>query len=253
MEPTQNAVFKRRLVAREPMVGAFLKTPHPVVVEIMARAGYDMLVIDAEHGALDRSDVDLLVLAGRAAGIPMVVRIPVGSPDWILTVLDCGAAGLMVPHVNSAADAERLVRASRFGPGGRGFAGTTRAAAYSGRTMPDHLRIAADETVLMCQIEDPEGAIAFEEIAAVDGVDMLFVGRADLAVGHGYDDFMAPESNAIARRVLGARGSATGLYALPGEDLGPHLKAGASLFVIGSDHSAILRGAEVAEARKMLD
>ncbi len=252
MEPSLNAVFKRRLVAREPMVGAFLKTPHPVVVEIMALAGYDMLVIDAEHGALDRSAVDLLVLAGRAVGMPMVVRVPTGSPDWILTVLDCGAAGIMVPHVNSAADAERLVRSSRYGPGGRGFAGTTRAAGYSGRTMADHLRMAADETVLMCQIEDPEGARAFEEIAAVDGVDMLFVGRADLAVGHGYSDFLAPESGAIARQVLGAKASATGLYTLPGEDLGPHLAAGASLFVVGSDHTAILRGSQVAEARQML-
>ena len=238
-----NKAFKDRLKRREPMLGAFIKTPHPTVIEIMARADYDFLIIDAEHAPFGRSDIDLMMIAGRAVGCPLIVRIPVDTPDWMLNVLDMGAAGVMVPHVNTSEHARRLVDSMAYGPGGRGFAGSTRAADFAKRGMAEHLAKTPEETVLICQIEDPEGAGNPVEIAAVDGVDALFVGRADLAVGTGRRDFFHPEITNLTHHLLHTDRVATGLYAAPGEDLGPFLSAGASLFVVGSDHTAMLRGA----------
>ncbi len=174
-----NAEFKARLVAREPMLGAFIKTPHPIVIEIMARAGFDFLVVDAEHAPFDRGTVDAMTMAGRAEGCPIVVRVPVATADWVLNVLDGGAAGVMVPHVETAAQAKELARAVNYGPGGRGFAGTSRAADYAGRSLKEHLSVARSEVALICQIEDPDGVVNHSEIADVDGVDALFIGRAD--------------------------------------------------------------------------
>lgn len=243
-----NAEFKARLEAREPMLGAFIKTPHPIIIEIMARAGFDFLVVDAEHAPFDRGSVDAMTMAGRAEGCPIVVRVPVATPDWVLNVLDGGAAGVMVPHVETAAQARDLVRAVNYGPGGRGFAGTSRAADYAGRSLEEHLTKARDEVALICQIEDPDGVINHAEIADVDGINALFVGRADLAVSHGLSDFFAPEVAEMTRDILSAKGAATGLYCAPTEPLEGHRAAGGSFFVVGSEHTLMqLGGASLVE------
>lgn len=237
-----NTEFKSRLTSRIPMLGAFLKTPHPIVVEIMARAGFDFLVVDAEHAPFDRGSTDAMIMAGRAEGCPIVVRVPVSTSDWVLNVLDAGAAGVMVPHVETPEQASRLAHAVAYGPGGRGFAGTTRVADYAGRSLVEHLEKARDEYALICQIEDPDGVVNHAEIAAVDGVDALFVGRADLAVSHGLNDFFAPQVVAMTKDILSADGAATGLYCAPTEPLENHAAAGASFFVVGSEHSLMLGG-----------
>ncbi len=244
-----NASFKARLAAREPLLGAFVKTPQPILIEIMGRAGFDFLVIDAEHGPFGREAIDTLMIAGRAAGLPLIVRVPARGAEWIGFVLDMGAAGIMVPHVNSVAEAEALVRAMRYGPAGRGFAGTTRAADYAGRGLAAHLASPEAEISLICQIEEPEGAARAAAIAAVDGVDALFVGRADLAVSSGLNDFFAPEVLEETRKVLAVPGAATGLYCAPTEDLAPFAEAGASLFVVGSEHTLIAQGGAALRAR----
>ncbi|WP_425092165.1 HpcH/HpaI aldolase family protein [Tropicimonas sp. S265A] len=242
---TLNAELKFKITDRQPVCGAFIKTPHPIVIEIMGQAGYDFLVLDAEHAPFDRAAIDTMMIAGRASGVPLIVRVPASGPEWIMAVLDAGAAGVMVPHVNDADFAARLVRATRYGSwthGGRGFAGTTRAAEYAARGLSDHLAMTPDEITLICQIEDPPGAGACRDIAAVEGVDALFVGRADLAVGYGKTDFFDAEVAAKSVEVLSAQGAATGLYCAPGENLGPLAEAGATVFVIGSDHTCLKRG-----------
>ncbi len=246
-----NQTFRTRLSNKEPLLGAFVKTPHPIVTEVMAGAGYDFLVLDAEHAPFDRGTLDACIFAGRAMGCAMVVRVPVGTPEWVSIVLDSGAAGVMVPHVNTVEDAQGLVRSMRYGPEMRGFAGTTRAALYADRSMTEHLGATPNEVVLIAQIEDPSGATDFASIAAVDGVDALFVGRADLAVGLGVNDFFAPEVVDLTTKILGAAQAATGLYCAPDEDISPFSSAGASLFVIGSEHSAI-RATAAAHKRRVV-
>ncbi len=244
--------FRQKLQAGEVVLATFLKTPHPIMVEMLAQCGFDTLVIDAEHAPFGRAEIDGAILTGRALGLDMIVRIPNDSPDTILQAMDSGAAGLLVPHVNDAAQAGRIVRRMAFGAGGRGFAGTTRAARYGKRPLKDHLDNARNEVALICQIEDPEGAENFAAIAGVPGVDGLFVGRADLAVGFDKDDFFDPEIAGITARVLGHSGTATGLYCAPHEDLAAHRATGARFIVVGSDHTALLRGAPATEWRDAL-
>src|SRR5262249_55429665 len=93
------ASFRQRLIAREPLIGTFLKTPTSHGTEIIGDAGFDFVVIDQEHAAFDRTTSDVALLAARAARIPALVRVP--GPDAILSVLDCGAAGVLIPHVSS--------------------------------------------------------------------------------------------------------------------------------------------------------
>jgi 2-keto-3-deoxy-L-rhamnonate aldolase RhmA len=238
---TANADFVRRLRAREPLLGTFVKTPHPILIEVLGLTGVDYAIVDCEHAPFGRQEVDTMMIAGRAAGLALIVRVP--GPDAILSVLDSGAAGVLVPHVRSAAEAADLARAMRYGPGGRGYAGTTRAARYGARPMGDHLDMTADETALICQIEDPEAVAEAHAIAAVEGVDGLFVGRADLAVGGGKRSFFDDDVARDTRGILGAPGCATGLYAAPGEDLAPLFDAGATMMTVGSEHTMMLRGA----------
>ncbi|WP_018699255.1 HpcH/HpaI aldolase family protein [Amorphus coralli] len=246
-----NAAFRRRLVGGERIIGTFVKTPSPAVVEILGRAGFDVLVLDAEHTAMGRETVDLCLLAARAAGIAMLVRVPVASPEWIGSVLDSGAAGIMAPHVTSVADAERIATAMRYGPGGRGFSPSVPAAGYGARGIAGHLERAAEEAVFVCQIEDPDAAAAASEIASVDGVDALFVGPVDLAVACGRTDPRDPEIAALASRVLSvaAEGHArTGMFVGSMKEAAVWDRDGATLFVVGTDQAFLKAGAGAALA-----
>ena len=245
-----NSDFKARLTARDPLLGVFVKTPDPMLIEVLGQSGLDFLVLDAEHAPFDRRAVDTAMIAGRATGCPLVIRVPNGQPETLLGFLDSGAAGIMVPHVCTAPQASALARSMRYGPSGRGFAGTTRAADYARRSLTEHFEQTADEVSLICQIEDPEGYDNRAEIAATEGVDALFVGRADLSVSYGLRDFFASETAARCGDVLAVTGAATGLYTAPGEPLNTWRAAGASLFVVGSDHTLLTTG--VARLKKQM-
>lgn len=246
---TPNADFKARLTSRELLLGVFMKTPHPVVAEVLGRSGLDVLILDAEHAPFDRAGIDLCVMAARSVNCPLLVRVPNAAPDTILGVLDSGAAGIVVPHVKSAEQAAEVVRNTRYGAGqGRGFAATTRAGGYGQRSAAEHLAASETEISVICQIEDPEGFERRDAIAAVDGVDAVFVGRADLAISYGLEAFQAPEVAEKCALTLGVARSASGLFCALGEDLAPWRKAGASLFIVGSDHALMAEG--VREMRK---
>ncbi|SDC00456.1 HpcH/HpaI aldolase family protein [Ruegeria marina] len=245
---TPNARFKARLIAREPLVGCFVKTPHPIVVEVLGAGPLDFLILDGEHSPFDRAAIDACMLAARAVGCAVLVRVPNDDPSTILGVLDCGAAGVVAPHVTSVEQARKLARSMHYVAGGRGIAGTTRAGGYGVRPLTEHRKASSAEVSLICQIEDREGVDCYDGIAAVDGVDALFVGRADLSVSYGLDDFAAPETAKICGDVLSAKGAATGLYCAPGEDPGPWRACGASFFVTGSDHSLLQHGAKALKA-----
>lgn len=247
---TPNQAFKNRLRARELVVGSFIKTPHPIVIEIMGASALDFVILDAEHAPFDRGSIDLAMIAGRSVSCPVLVRVPSTDPSLMLNVLDSGAAGVVVPHVKTAEDAEALARALHYGWDGRGFAGTTRAADYARRSLVEHKALAREEVSLICQIEDPEGVENAAGIAAVEGVDALFIGRADLAVAYGQDDFFAPEIADLSEKVLGVSGASTGLYCAPNEETARWQTAGASFLVMGSEHSFMAAGA-AAQVKKI--
>ena len=184
---TRTADFRLKMLSGAPLAGTFLKTPSYIVVEVLAQSGLDFLCIDAEHAPFDRASMDACMAVARALDFPILVRVADGSAREILQALDYGAAGIVVPHVDSAAKAAEVAKAARYGHGGRGYAGSSRWAGYATQTMPDLLARSAAETVVIAQIEEPEGVEAAAAIAATEGVDGLFLGPADLSVGYGHD------------------------------------------------------------------
>lgn len=238
--------FRQRLLGGgAPLVSSFIKTGHYQPVEVAGVAGLDAVVIDAEHAAFSVSDLDACLMACRAAGVAGLVRVPDTRPATLLQVLDMGAEGVLMPHVRSARDAAEIVACTRYATGVRGFSNSARAGAYGGVPMREHI-VRQDESVsVICQIEDADALEQLDAIAAVDGVDCLFVGRADLAVSLRAFDLDHPSVAAGTRAALAAAtraGKAGGLFLGDGRDVPAWLAAGASLFVIGSDQSMLREG-----------
>lgn len=238
--------LKQKLAGGQQVLGTFVKTPSPIVVEVLSLTALDCLCIDAEHAPFDRLAIDGAVHAGRAAGKDVLVRVPALSPEHVLNALDGGATGVVAPHVRSAEEARALVRMAHYGQNGRGYAGSSRAAGYTTRTMPDHLAASAERTVVIAQIEDPEAVDAIDAIAQVDGIDSLFIGRVDLTVAYGATDQDDPRVLAAVEAVCAAgrrHGRATGMFLSRVADVPRWRERGASLFLLGSDHAFLLSGA----------
>ncbi|MCF7552319.1 HpcH/HpaI aldolase/citrate lyase family protein [Pseudonocardia sp. WMMC193] len=167
-------------------IGTWVKLPTSDSVELLARAGFDFLVVDMEHAPLDVLTVHQLLGTARGCGVPALVRVPDRSPSTISRVLDSGASGVLVPHVDTVADARSVVSAGRFPPhGSRGYGPTVRAGAW-GADVPGY-RAAGEQVAVVPQLESREAVAAAREIGAVEGVGALFVGPADLAVATGLD------------------------------------------------------------------
>ena len=243
--------FRDQLRAGELLAGTWIKTPHPHVVEVLSYSSLDCLVLDAEHAPFDRAALDLCILAGRAGGKTVLVRPQSASHEQILNALDCGADGVILPHICSAADAEYAVKACHYVSGGRGYAGSSRAAGYTSKGMAKHRADAKDVTII-AQIEDIEGVDNIEAIAAVDGIDAFFIGRADLTISFAAktpDDAIVVD--AVDRIVAAgkAAGRTSGMFLGRVGDVGMWREKGASLFILGSDHDFMLQGAaKLAEA-----
>ena len=247
-----SATLKARLAARELVIGTFVKTPSPIIVEVLALTDLACLCIDAEHAPFDRGAIDQCVMAARAGGMETLVRLPATAPEHVLNALDCGATGIVAPHVRSADEARALVRMCRYGAGGRGYAGSSRAAGYTTRTMAANLAGAAERTVIVAQIEDPEAIDAIEAIAQVEGIDALFVGRADLTVAYGAATQDDPRVVAAVEAVCAAgrrHGRPIGMFLARETDVPSWVAQGASFFLLGSDHGFILGGAAQLLAR----
>jgi 2-keto-3-deoxy-L-rhamnonate aldolase RhmA len=244
--PPPAAPFHERLLSGQRLVGTFVKTPSPIVTEVLALTDLDCLCLDAEHAPFDRIAIDGCIAMARAAAMPTLVRVPTASPEHILNALDCGATGVVAPHIRSAAQAEAFARACRYGPGGRGYAGSSRAAGYTTRSMGDHLAHSASHTVAIAQIEDPEAVEDIDAIAAVPGIDALFVGRVDLTVAYGAASQDDPRVVAAVERICAAglrHGRRVGMFLARPADVPLWADKGASLFLLGSDHGFILQGA----------
>ena len=239
------SALRERIRAGELLSATWIKTPHPHVVEVLALSPLDVLVLDAEHAPFDREALDLCILGARATGKPVLVRPPHNHPTAILQALDGGANGVILPHVRSAADAEAAVLACHYCPAGRGFAGSTRAAAYTTLGMAAH-RDAARSVVVIAQIEDAEALDAIDAIASVEGLDALFIGRADLTVSLGArspDDAIVVEAVERICAACVAAGRPVGMFLSRPADVPIWRERGATLFVLRSDQEFLLAGA----------
>lgn len=237
--------FRSRLRAGAPLVSSFIKTGHYQPVEVAGAAGLDAVVIDAEHAAFSAAELDACLMACRAAGVAGLVRVPDTRAATLLQVLDMGAEGVLVPHVKNAAQAADIVACTRYARGVRGFSNSARAGGYGAVPMREHIARQDDTVSVICQIEDEEALPHLDAIAAVDGVDCLFVGRADLSVSlrtFDLDDPAVARATRAALAAAGGAGKSGGLFLGDAASVPEWRAAGASFFVIGSDQSMMRAG-----------
>jgi 2-keto-3-deoxy-L-rhamnonate aldolase RhmA len=240
------ASFRERLQSGRRLIGTFVKTPHFLVAELLGHSTLDCICIDAEHAAFDRSTLDAVLLATRAADLPALVRVPISEPSIILNALDLGATGVVIPHVTTAEHAADVANSCRFGSRGRGYAGSTRAAGYATRAMLDVIAEANQRTTVIAQIEDAEALENIEGIAAVEAIDCLFVGRMDLTVSLGASSPKDPVVVEAVRRICNAASKhhrPVGMFTPTVAESAQWFDAGASLFLLESDQQWLLRGA----------
>ncbi len=249
--PAPKNAFKEWLLAGETLIGCWVGFGDAYAAHIIGKAGFDWLLIDGEHGPNDvRSIRDQLLALESSVSTP-IVRLPMGEAWMIKQVLDTGVQTLLIPMVESAEQAKELVRAARYPTAGiRGVgAALARASEYSG--IPDYVATANQEICVLLQIESKAGLDAVEEIAAVEGVDGLFIGPADLSADMGSHpgdpDMKALVLDAI-RRVT-ATGKPAGIISTDDETIKTYLDAGAKFVSVGIDILMLLKTAKAAVAK----
>ena len=237
--------FKRLAVASQQQLGIWNSIPGPLVVEILASAGFDWVLLDTEHSLTEIPD--LLAMLQAQAGYPGSAVVRIAGQDAVLMkrVLDMGAQTVMVPYVHTADEAAGMVRAMRYAPRGiRGVSGMSRATRYG--QVKDYTRTADQELCLIVQIETAEAVARIAEIAAVDGVDALFIGPADLAASMGHPGNMGhPEVVAMIERAIKAivaAGKPAGILVLDQVFAKTCMDWGTTFTAVGIDMSILAGG-----------
>lgn len=237
--------LRARIRAGETVVGTFIKTPAPHVVEILGLAGLDFAVADQEHAPIGIAEMDMLAMAARASGLPLLSRRWGAGRDWIAPLLDLGCAGVMVPHVADRETAEAVCSAVKFARGSRGISPSPRAGNYGTIGLLNYRRKCDEESVVMVQIEDAPALDRLDEIAACPDLDVLFVGPADLSQSLGVG-FPSPELDRAILRVIDAArraGVAPGLFVGDETQIPLWQERGVTVFVCGSDQGLLMKGA----------
>lgn len=235
----------RSRLKSETLAGTFLNLGSASTVEIAAETGFDWLLIDLEHGSGTVADLRAQLLATRGTKAAPIVRIASADPDKVKFVMDSGAAGVMFPYVANAQEAARCVQMMKYPPmGTRGVAQIIRATNF-GRNWQEYQAQANLQSLVIVQIETPDAANAAAEIAAVPGVDVLFVGPLDLSVNLGHPgDFTPPTFVQHLKCVVQAceqNGKAAGILSRP-ELIDSHLQLGFRFVALGSDSGAVVTG-----------
>lgn len=195
---------KRKLAAGKSVVGIWVGTSDPRLIELCGIAGFDYVVIDAEHSPISERTCEELVRAAEVHGLTSIVRVPDNREKVILRYLDVGALGIIVPQIKSREDAERAVRAARYAPMGQRGMSAGRLSGYgASMNIQDYVERINQETVVILQIEHKQAVDQLAEILAVEGVDAFEIGRADLSQSLGLPgNGTRPEVAAYVQRAV---------------------------------------------------
>lgn len=200
--------LRERVLAGERVCGALVRMPSEELVEMLAVAGFDFILLDCEHGPADAVPLRQHIAAAAMHGVDVLVRVGEGEDALVLRALDSGAAGIVAPHVDSAEQARDVVAAAHYPPKGRrGFATYGRAGSFGAVSGPEHKARLAAETLVIGMVESPVAVTAVDEIIAVEGLDGIMIGAADLAASSGPEDLSVAESRAKVNAALAAAGS----------------------------------------------
>jgi 4-hydroxy-2-oxoheptanedioate aldolase len=244
--------FKQALSRCEQQVGLWCSMASPVAAEILAGAGFDWIVVDGEHAPNDITTLLPQLQAMRGGTAEPVFRVPWNEPVIIKRALDVGARSLLIPFVQNADEARKAVAATRYPPLGiRGVAVTPRANDY-GRIQNYH-RNAHLDTCVLVQLETKIALKEIEAVAAVEGVDGIFIGPSDLAAAFGHlgnpkdSEVQAAIAEAAAR--IRAKGKSAGFLTGNPDDVDALFEAGYNFIAVGSDVGVLARNAEALAAR----
>lgn len=232
-----HAFFKKRLLARERLIGTLMTLPAPELAEISAGAGFDWLFLDMEHGLLDFGAVQRVV---QAVGerCPCLIRVPVNEEAWIKKALDVGSAGLIFPHLNTPEEAASAVRQSQYPPQGARSMGMARAQGFGAR-FDEYLASANKDTTLVAQVEHIDAVRNIDRILDVPGIDAAFIGPYDLSASLNKPGRVADpdveEAIGLVRKACEGRGKPVGIFARDAETAAKALKEGFSFVCVGMD------------------
>ena len=242
--------FRARLRARQKLFGSMVTLACPASAEVLAGAGFDWLFVDAEHGALETADV-LTILQTVDRDVPCVVRVPSADEVPIKKMLDLGAAGIIVPQVNTAGQAEDVVRFARYAPLGARGVGLARAHGYGFR-FKEYVESANEDIAVIVQAEHASAVDNIEAIVRVEGVDAVLLGPYDLAASLGrmgqVDDPTVVEAIERVGRACMEAGVPLGIFGVTADAVRPYVERGYTLIVAGVD--TVLLGAA---ARRLLE
>jgi len=249
-------MLKSLLKEGKPAFGIFLTIGHAEVAEMMSLVGFDWLLIDMEHAPIDAATLEVMAMAVKPPVTPLV-RVPVNDPAYIKVALDAGVMGVMVPHVDNAEEAKQAASYVRYPPKGTRGVGPRRAALY-GLAREEYMKIAAEDVMLIVQIESREAVENAEEILSVEGVDAYFIGPADLSASLGVTGGL--RNSEIVRAVervasVGeAQGVPGGIYCASRSDLKLALRLGLRMLALGSDYRILVEGAKgrLEEAKSLI-
>jgi len=228
--------FRSRLRAGETLFAPLMTLNSPAVVELMAEAGFDWLFIDAEHSTLDTSQMQSLLQA--AGSTPCVIRLTSGDEVPIKKALDIGAAGIIVPQVNSAEQARRIVQSAKYAPLGQRGLGIARVHRY-GLKVREYMQTANEDTAVIVQAEHRDAVANIEAIVRVDGVDGVLIGPYDLSASLGLPGAVDhPDVRAAIERVrtaCQAVGVPLGIFGVTADAVKPYMQNGFTMIVAGVD------------------
>lgn len=244
--------FKQRLKSGEAQIGLWLGLADPYCAELAANAGFDWLLIDGEHAPNDLRGLLGQLQAVAPYASQAIIRPVIGDSALIKQILDIGAQTLLVPMVESAEQARELVRAIHYPPSGVRGVGSALARASRWNSIPGYLDQADAQMCLLVQIENLEGLARLDEIAAVEGVDGVFIGPADLsaAMGHrgnpGHPEVQAAIEDAIVR--IQKAGKAAGILSADQKLARRYIELGARFVAVGVDTTVLMRGLQTLAA-----
>ncbi len=230
-------ILHQRLFEKEICLGTIVSTPSPEAAEVLALCGFDWLFIDMEHGAFGVGALQSILQAvgGRT---PCLVRVPALDEAWIKKSLDCGADGVIVPHICSAGEAERAVAYSKYPPDGIRSVGLARAQGF-GTSFASYLGRANSEIAVVLQIEHIDAVSQIEDITRVAGVDCLFIGPYDLSASMGLTgqvrDPRVIEAIHAVRRAAAAAEIPLGIFTASADEAPVHIDDGFTLIAVGVD------------------
>lgn len=244
MPPT----LRERLAVGAPVLGTWVNTADPSVVEILGATGFDLVVLDLEHGEFDPGSLPGLLRAADAVGCPALVRTSHLAPDQVARALDAGAAGVVVPNLEAPEQVARVVAAAHYPPSGtRGAAPNVRAARYGALPFAQYRERSERDVIVVPQVEGPNALDRVTDLLDVAGVDVLFLGPFDLSQHLGVpgrtDDPRVVQAMRSIVDAAGARGVATGTWAPSVAQARLWIEVGVRLVTVGSNTALLAEAA----------